>query len=218
MKQVANTKRILILGAAGRVGQHLTRKTLKRGYEVTVIVRDRSKIQLDHHSKLNVIEGDLNDRKLLSDTFNAHFDAVLSCLGVFHKTRNTPIADITQNLIEVMEAHNCLRFICMSSLGVGDSKGQGNIAVKYVSRFILKYVFFDKELQEKRLRSSQLQWSITRPPQLLDEEFSAQYQVWQGTDHPKKLKWKISTQDAAEDMIRLLEDDNSIHKAYQCSY
>ncbi len=211
-------QRLLILGASGRAGKKLCQQALSTGYQVDVIVRSAEKFAMPAQDKLKVYIGDLTNRALLQTIFNNHYDAVLSTVGIFHKTLDTPVADITKNLIELMEANGIKRFVCMSSLGAHDSKGQGNLTVKYVTHFVLKYVIKDKEKQEDYIRASTLNWTIFRPPQLLDNNETADYCRWEGNKPPSKLSWTISNRDATAAMIEAIDQPVTYGKAYQLSY
>jgi len=65
-----------IIGASGFVGTQLLQEALQRGHEVTAIVRDTSKIRMQH-PKLAVKSADVNDTDKLAEILKGH-DAVLS--------------------------------------------------------------------------------------------------------------------------------------------
>ena len=50
--------KILILGATGRVGQEVLTHALSDGHDVTVLVRDKNKLCVDHQS-VRLIEGNV---------------------------------------------------------------------------------------------------------------------------------------------------------------
>ncbi len=145
-------------------------------------------------------------------------DAVLCTLGIFQREPGTPLADMTQTLLSCLQTHGPKRLVVMSSLGAGDSRGQGDLLVKLIQRLRLKYVLIDKDKQESLIRASRLDWTILRPPRLLNRGDSAPYQVWQSANAERPPRWQISTRDAAAEMLNLLQKDNSIGQAYQCSY
>ncbi|ARN73201.1 NAD(P)-dependent oxidoreductase [Oceanicoccus sagamiensis] len=211
-------QRLLILGASGRAGKRLCQHALNAGYQVDIIIRSPEKLAIPAQDKLKIYIGDLTNTALLRSVLSNNYAAVLSTVGIFHKTLDTPLADITQHLIDAMQASGIKRFICMSSLGAHDSKGQGNLTVKYVTSFVLKYVIKDKEKQENYIRASDLEWTIIRPPQLLDNDNSADYCRWQGNKPPQKLSWKISNFDATAAMLEALDQPETIGKAFQVSY
>jgi putative NADH-flavin reductase len=65
-----------IIGASGFVGTQLLLEALQRGHEVTAIVRDASKIKVEH-PKLTVKSVDVHDTEQLAETLKGH-DGVLS--------------------------------------------------------------------------------------------------------------------------------------------
>jgi hypothetical protein len=66
-----------------------------------------------------------------------------------------------------MEKHHVNRFICVTSLGIGDSRFKlGLYYTLFVIPFIIYFYFLDKFKQEKLIRESKLDWTIIRPGQL----------------------------------------------------
>jgi uncharacterized protein YbjT (DUF2867 family) len=106
----------------------------------------------------------------------------------------------------------------MSSLGAGESVGQGTVLVRMMQRFSLKYVLLDKNKQEQLIKDSGIAWTLLRPPRLVHKKSSKPYKLWLGSDIPKKVAWKISNLDSAKAMLALLEDDETKNQALQCSY
>ena len=214
-----HNKTLLILGAAGKAGHRLCQQALDAGYKVDVIVRSPEKLSIAPTEALTIIKGDLTDQALLASTLKKPYDAVLSTVGIFHRTKETPVADITSGIIKQMEQSGQKRLVVMSSLGVAESRGQGNFAARLVSRIFLKYVVMDKEVQEQHIRNSKLEWTVIRPPQLVDSATTAPYSRWENSP-PKgqSLSWKISNADAVAAMLAVLDEPESIGKAYQVSY
>ena len=54
--------KVCILGATGRVGSHIMKLALQDSYEVTVLVRDLSRVETEHE-RLQVIRGKCIKRK-----------------------------------------------------------------------------------------------------------------------------------------------------------
>ena len=71
--------KILIVGATEPTGQLLVKQALYKFYQVTVLVRDTSKLHLMNEN-LTVIKGDVLDEATLTDALKGQ-DAVLSALG-----------------------------------------------------------------------------------------------------------------------------------------
>ena len=66
-----------------------------------------------------------------------------------------------------MEKHHIKRFICITSLGINDSRFKlGLYYTLFVIPVILLFYFLDKEKQERIIMKSNLDWTIVRPGQL----------------------------------------------------
>jgi nucleoside-diphosphate-sugar epimerase len=209
---------LLILGSAGRVGQPLLEQALRAGYRVTALVRDASRLRIQATDKLTVIEGDAADASDLEAAFAERPDAVVSTLGTYVKSPLTPMTDITHNLLRTMDKNDVSRLVLMSSMGVGESRRWGGLTEQFVIRFILRHVLADKTLQENALIESDLDWTVLRPPRILDDETRSEYHRWQDSLDGLKPRWKISRGDAAAEMLRLLEDPGTIGRACHISY
>ena len=78
--------------------------------------------------------------------------------------RTTTLSDGTRNIVQAMERAGVNRFVCESSLGVGNSKWKMGIVHNLISiPLFLRNVFADKEVQEEIIASSSLDWVIVRP-------------------------------------------------------
>jgi len=71
--------RVLIVGATGGTGRQLVAQALERGYAVTALVRDPSRLQVDH-AQLTVIQGDVLDTARVEAAMRGQ-EAVVSALG-----------------------------------------------------------------------------------------------------------------------------------------
>ena len=118
----------------------------------------------------------------------------------------------------VMQAQGVKRLVCMSSLGVGETRKLGNLVVRYVTGVVLRHVLVDKACQEKLIEHSKLQWTIVRPPRIMNHEISAPLLRWQNELGGEKPRWQVSKLDAALEMLKLLEDPSSIGATWNISY
>lgn len=155
--------RILIVGATGGTGRELVARALARGHAVTALVRNPSRLRIDH-PQLTVVKGDVLDRGSVDAAVRGQ-DAVLSALGhrrYFYPTRI--LSEGTSNILHAMEAHGVPRFVCETSLGLGDSAGRlGLLYTLFVIPVILPFYFWDKTRQERAIARSSLEWVIVRP-------------------------------------------------------
>ena len=75
--------KIFLIGGGGYVGSALVPNLIDKGYEVTVFdLFIYGKEVLDHHKNLKIIQGDIRNIKLLSDSIKGH-DAIihLACIS-----------------------------------------------------------------------------------------------------------------------------------------
>jgi len=140
---------------------------------------------------------------------------IVTYLFLFRRT--TSLSDGTRNILQAMEKLGVTRFVCESSLGVGDSKGQLGPVYNYVLiPLLLRNIFADKEVQEKLIRESHLDWVIVRPARLTNGPRTGRYRS--GFENTKKSLRKISREDVAEFMLDQLSSDTYLKKTPGISY
>jgi putative NADH-flavin reductase len=115
--------------------------------------------------------------------------------------RTTIISEGTRNIVRAMERDGIRRFVCESSLGVGDSKGKMGVVHNLVAiPLFLRNVFADKKAQEEIIEGSNLDWIIVRPTVLTNGPQRNVYRV--GSDVGSWLiPSKISRSDVAAFML-----------------
>lgn len=155
--------KLLIIGATGGSGRYLVTQALERGHAVTALVRTPAKMNVNHQ-RLTVIKGNVLDLPSVEQAVSGQ-DAVLCALG--HKRwfyPNRILSQGTENIVNAMKTHGVRRFVCESSLGVGDSFGRlGIYYTLFTIPFILPFYYWDKGRQEAVIRASGLDWTIVRP-------------------------------------------------------
>ena len=126
--------------------------------------------------------------------------------------------DGTKNLIRAMERHGVKRLVCESSLGVGDSRGQlGWVFNLLLIPLFLRNVFRDKEVQERYVKQSNLDWVIVRPAALTSgPRTGVSRSGFSTTD--RAIRGKIARADVAGFMLKQLTDDTYLRKTPGLSY
>ena len=120
--------KLLIFGSTGSIGRLLTKQALEQGHTVTAFTRDATKVDIKH-ANLQVIQGDVMDPASVERAIGGH-EVVLCSLGAGRK--GAVRSEGTRNIIHAMEKAGVRRFICQSTLGVGDSRGNLNVFWKYI--------------------------------------------------------------------------------------
>jgi hypothetical protein len=112
-----------------------------------------------------------------------------------------------------MAAHGVPRFVCETSLGIGDSAGRmGLYYTLFVIPVILPFYFWDKTRQERLIAGSDAEWVIVRPGVLTDGAKRGSYR--HGLRVGSFLKTvRISRADVAEFMLDQLASDTYLRTA-----
>lgn len=208
----AKPQRVLIIGATGGTGRQLVTQALDRGLAVTALVRDPSRLRLEH-PQLTIVQGDVLDEAAIAAVMRGQ-DAVLCALGhkrFFYPTRI--LSDGTRNILRAMGTHDVPRLVCETALGLGDSAGRmGLYYTLFVIPVILPWYFWDKTRQERLIASSGVDWVIVRPAALTDD--AARGRVRHGLHiGGLLLTARISRADVAGFMLDQLESDTYLRQA-----
>ena len=204
--------KILIIGGTGGTGRQIIQQALEEGHQVTALVRSPEKIKIIN-AHLQIVKGNVLDRESVKRAVQGQ-EAVLSALG--HKKyfiKTNILSEGTKNIIDAMEQYKVNRFICITSLGIGDSRFKlGLYYTLFVIPFIVFFYFLDKEKQEKLIRNSKLDWTIVRPGQLTNGKRTGTYR--HGPNVGSYILTKmISRANVAHFMLRQLEDRTYSRKA-----
>jgi putative NADH-flavin reductase len=206
--------KVLIIGATGATGQILMREALAQGHEVTALARNPSAVASEDQ-RLRVLQGNALDASSVGAAVSGQ-DAVLSALGTRSARPTTLFSESTHNVIGAMDKHGVRRLVCITGIGVGDSKGHvGFLYDRIIRPFVVKNVYDDKERQEEAIKQSDLDWVIVRPAQLTDEPAKGEYRVYLGGSYTATT---ISRADVAAFMLAQLTDDTNVHKMPVISY
>lgn len=207
---------ILVVGATGGTGRQLVEQALAQGHTVTALVRTPAKLTLTH-PQLRIVQGDVKHLPAVEQAMQGQ-EAVLSALGAPAMRKDAVRSEGTRNLIRAMTTVGVRRLICLTTLGMGDSRAALPFSYKYlIVPLFLRSAFADSEVQEECIRQSPLEWTIARPATLTDGERTGAYRHgFPATE--KGLKIKIARADVADFMLRQLSSTTYLRKAVSLSY
>lgn len=204
--------RILIVGATGGTGRQLVAQALERGCLVTALVRNPSRLPAGH-PRLTVLKGNVLDYASVERAVRGQ-QAVVSALGhkrFFYPTRI--LSEGTRNILRAMEAHGVTRFVCETSLGIGDSVGRLGLAYTFfVIPVILPFYFWDKARQERIIATTDREWVIVRPGALTNGPPRGRYRHGARTGSWLRTV-RISRADVAEFMLDQLPSNTYLRAA-----
>jgi putative NADH-flavin reductase len=207
---------LVVFGSTGGTGRQLLEQALDQGHAVTAHGRSLEKLGGLEHANLSLSRGDVLDAEGVERVV-AGQDAVLCAIGTGAE-RTTLREDGTRNIVAAMERTGVSRLLCLSSLGVGESRANLPFFTRYVIVGIfLRHAFADHERQEAVVRKSSLDWTIVRPPHLKDGPRTGSYRHgFPPTD--RDIRGWISRADVADFMLSQLTDDTYIRRAPGVSY
>ena len=204
--------KIFIVGGTGGTGRQVIEQALLENHLVTALVRNPLKLNTDHPN-LKVIKGNILEPGTFEQAIKEN-EVVISALG--HKRffiKTNILSEGTKNIVNAMEKHKVKRLICITSMGVNDSRFRlGLYYTLFVIPVILLFYFLDKEKQERIIRQSSLDWTIVRPGQLTNGKKRTTYR------HGSKLGSYIFTKmvsraDVAHFILQEVKNDKYIKKS-----
>ena len=201
--------KLLILGATGRLGRQLVTQALEKGHDITILARDRSKVDLQHE-RLRVVEGDARNTAALSDAMRGQ-DAVISALGRGLSFKSEHLMEQSvPGILATMQTHGIRRLMFTSAMGVGDTYRDAPVMPKIFFRTLLRGIYTDKAIGERMIRNSALEWTIVQPVQLNDRPLTKNYRA--GENVPVSGMPQISRADTAHFILDRLHDPSTIGK------
>lgn len=157
---------IIVFGGTRATGLAVVRKLRERGEDVTVAVRKTSKTDtLRDLGVKTVIVDALNEDEVKAAFASGTYAAVVSTLGTNRgENAKRPDWDGNRNIIDAAKSAGVRRFVFVTVVGAGDSKG----TAPWPAGKMLADVIALKTRAEDHLRSSGLDYTIIRPGGLGD--------------------------------------------------
>ncbi|NRA65669.1 MAG: SDR family oxidoreductase [Pseudobacteriovorax sp.] len=172
------SQKITVIGASGGSGRKAVEALLERGHQVTAVSRSASKV---FSEKVRTVDGSALDKSVLKKAIEGQ-DAVIVTLGISENPirvrafgpTNTPInirSEGTRKVIEVMKELGVKRLLVQTTFGSGPSKHDLGTMDSLFFSLLLKPQILDTEKQDQYVRASGLDWTITQPVHLKDDDY-----------------------------------------------
>ncbi len=200
--------KVLVLGATGKTGQLIVRDLTEAGHHVVALVRATADV---HLPGAEVVVGDVRDEETLARA-SVGCDAVVSALGTGMGVREVDLLTVaTGALIAAMGRAGVHRLICISALGVGDSRNHGGFVFDWlIQPLLLGHAYKDKERQEAAIRASSLDWVIIRPAMLTTGR--PRGRISATTDLEGVHGGKVARADVAQFVVQQLTSDTWLRR------
>lgn len=203
--------RLAIIGASGRTGRHVAALALERGHQVSVLVRDPARLPPELTGRVRVVVGDATDPSALQELVDGAA-AVVSALG---PTRKEPDLHTrtAQTLIPILTRSGPRRFVGISGAGIdvpGDRKAVRDVIISKLIQVLGGAVVKDKPLEYQAWAASGLDWTLVRPPRLVDR---APGQTLEHDAHRSTASTMITRPDLARFLVEVVEQDLYVGRA-----
>ncbi|RFU40154.1 NAD-dependent epimerase/dehydratase family protein [Actinomadura logoneensis] len=204
--------RITVFGATGGTGTAVCREAVRRGHEVTAVVRDAARLPGELRDKVDVVVADVMDPAAVESAV-AGRDAVMSCLGT--RTGRAPTTvhtDGATSIITGMRAAGTRRLLVVSAAAPYPDPGD-DLLGRYVAKPLVSRILANPMKDVVRADgvvagATGIDWTIVRPPRLMDGPPRGAYRL--GLDRTPPRARTIRRADLAGAMLDLADDPKSV--------
>ncbi len=169
--------RIIVLGAGGGVGRHAVAAAAGQGHEVVAAARTAAAVAVAPGVSplaLDVRDADAVRRALTG------VDAVLWCIGVTARSGPDVGRASLPGVLAGMAEAGTRRVVAVSGAGIdlpGDRRGLDARALSAFTRRVVRDLVADREAEHALLRASGLDWTVVRPPRLVERPAAGTYRL-----------------------------------------
>ncbi|MCR8644258.1 SDR family oxidoreductase [Paenibacillus sp. N1-5-1-14] len=209
--------KLVVFGATGGTGRQIVMQALEHGHQVTVIVRNPEAMDI-RHEHLTITQGDVLKPATYENILIGH-DAVLSALGVSHRNPTTVYSEGVSHIVRTMESAGVRRLICLSSAGLeipNDTPFLQRLVIRSIIQPMYKHAYADMARMESLLLTSQVNWTVIRPPRLTNSIKTGKYRI--AKNMPLIGISGISRADLADYMLKSIKDESALLSRIEISY
>jgi uncharacterized protein YbjT (DUF2867 family) len=211
--------KMTVFGATGRIGGQVVRQALDAGHKVTAVVRDPAGFEVSHPALEVATVPGLTDPGALRPVLEAS-DAAISGVGPRGRKDGPVASSATRGILRAMEASDVRRLVAVSAVPVGpvpegESWVNRRIILPLISAFA-RDVYADLAEMEDEIRRSTTEWTIVRPPKLVNKPLTGTYRTRMGGNVPRG--YAISRADVAHAMLAVLDDPATFGQAVGVAY
>jgi len=169
---------VLVIGASKGIGLETTKAALAAGHRVRAFARSASGMTLSG-AGLERFSGDALNSGDVASALDG-IDVVVQALGVPMRNLLGPVtlfSDATNVLVPAMEKAGVRRVISVTGFGTGDSRDALGLLQRIPFRIVFGRAYDDKDVQEMRIRKSDLDWTFVRPGVLTPGSATGRYKI-----------------------------------------
>ena len=175
---VSKTQHVVVVGAAGAIGRLVAVDLLRKGHEVSAVVRSPGKFQdldvtreltTDQAQRLRIVQADARDAATLTTVITPK-SIVVTAFGVSKRRSNGLFAEAAVAIVDAMRCCGAERVIAITSSGVRADDHELAAWYRLLVRPLLRDVYEDMARMEQIFTNAELEWCFVRPVFLTDRE------------------------------------------------
>ena len=200
--------KVAVLGASGATGRLVVTALVAAGHQVSALVRTAPHPQ---PGDVRLVRGDARDPAALRVLVEGA-GAVVSALGP-RKGDRTLHREVAPLLLAAMTAAGARRFVGISGAGMdvpGDQKSRRDRVLSLLLQRIGGETVKDKTLEYEVWAASDRDWTLVRPPRLLDGGSSGRVEHHA---HRSPRSTKITRADLAAFVVEQVTGTDYVHRA-----
>jgi putative NADH-flavin reductase len=205
--------KITILGSTGFVGKVLIKKAIAAGYQVKTLARNPEKLE-EIKDKIEIITGSVFESSSIEAAIEGA-EVVLSTIGPPQRNPGDPVQyeKAMKNIVSAMDKYGIKRYIHIG--GAAHQGGENevwNFNRKFLRLFLNlfgKQILVAKHLEWEVLKTSDLDWTLVRPPRITNEKASEKILA----DEKRLESLKVSVGDLTDFILEQIDSKDWIRKA-----
>lgn len=201
--------KLVVFGASSETGRQLVRLALEQGHKV--IAQVMAKEDLSPHQDLISYPSDLRDYGSVVRCLE-HSDVAFCVFGPTGDNRDGLCREAMENILNAMKRNDVYRVVCLTDAMVGHP----NLDFFYRAlRRLLppkqRRAIEDQSQQERLITASHANWTIVRPPRVVDS--TSQKPLAVGETLPVSILSKVTRLDLATYLLSSVGSGNVYRKA-----
>jgi putative NADH-flavin reductase len=205
--------KITILGSTGFVGKVLIKKAIAAGYQVKTLARNPEKLK-EIKDKIEIITGSVFESSSIEAAIEGA-EVVLSTIGPPQRNPGDPVQyeKAMKNIVSAMDKYGIKRYIHIGGAGhAGGEDEKWTLNRRFLRLFLNlfgKQILAAKHMEWEVLKTSDLDWTLVRPPRIANEIASGDISA-----NEKNLEsLKVSVEDLTDFMLEQITSKEWIRKA-----
>jgi len=161
--------KITVFGATGRTGHSIISLALTQGMVVTAYARQASALA-SWEGRIRIIQGTLEDTEAIGRAVEGA-DAVIIAFGPRKGGPQVFCANATQIIITAMKDRKVGRLVCITGALIGEHYPTRGLFYRTMRKLLVRkapHLMLDRDGQETIVMNSGLDWTVFKPPRLMN--------------------------------------------------